>query len=439
MSYDLASKDILSIQISRTMQTPFTAVAIFLLSPRGPLCYEISGWTTCHQERILRIMRLSSFMLAALLACTVLFSALAGCGSDKSLKYYNLGVDAANRNDLDGAISLWTESLKYRPDNPKARYNLGVALFEEKKYAPAADQLREAARLDPRDFQALAYLGNSLEALDSLVEAKSSYSRAVNINPNYEPALAGLASIALKEGQYQTAEDYATTAAQIEPEDIQANLLLSEAYDRLGDHEAAYAQLGLARRLAPNNPEVFFLLGKVAYARHMYSDAVEALESARKLGMSTADLFLYLGLSAGAMDDLASAENYFKLAVFKNDTSAAAWKGLAETYVRTKKWSEASPAVSKALALNPDDMELYIDRARVELNAGDFAAAAADLEKVERSPDAPPITFYYLGHAYLRSGDRAKARAAFERFIEKGQASKSLIEEAKTILSTLSP
>ena len=384
-------------------------------------------------------MRSYCLIIAAFVASAVLAGSIAGCGPDKSVKFYNQGVDAANRNDLDQAIALWTESLKYRPDNPGARYNLGAALLEQKKYGLAEEQLREATRLNPQDFQAFDLLGKSLEAQDSLVEAKQAYQFATNINPNYEPALSGLASVALKEGQYQTAEDYATRAAQIEPEDVEANLLLSDAYDRLGNYEAAYAQLASIRRLAPSNPRLFFLLGKVAYARRQYPDALGSLGTARDLGMTTSELFLYLGLSSRAVDDQASAEKYFKLAVFKNDTSAAAWKGLAQTYVKIKQWSEAKEAISRALALSPDDPEMTLDRGLVELNTGAPAEAVLDFKKVESRSDAPPITFYYLGHAYLRSGDREKARAAFQRFLDKGQGDKALLEETKIILSTLSP
>jgi tetratricopeptide (TPR) repeat protein len=378
-------------------------------------------------------------LIATLVASALIAAGLAGCGTDKSVKYYNMGLDAANADNLDEAVRLWTESLKYQPDNPGTRFNLGVALLTQKKYALAEEQLREATRLNPQDYQAFEQLGKSLEAQDSLVEAKRAYEFATNINPNFEPALAGRASIALKENQNETAEDYATRATQIEPEDVEANLMLSEAYDRLGSYEEAYAQLASIRRLAPNNPKLFYLLGKVAYARRQYSDALDALGTARNLGMTTGDLFLYLGLSSRAVDDQPGAEKYFKLAVFKNDTSAAAWKGLAQTYVREKKWSDANEAISKALVLDPDDGEMILDRGFVKLNAGDPAAAVRDLEEVANRSDAPPITFYYLGHAYLRSGDREKARIAFRRFVDRGQGDKALLEEAKILLPTLSP
>lgn len=384
-------------------------------------------------------MRAHSIVMFALLASSVLVAAFGGCGTDKSVKYYNMGLDAANRNDVDEAIRLWTESLKYRPDDPETRYNLGVALLTQKKYALAEEQFREATRLSPQDYQAYQFLGKSLEAQDSLVEAKRAYEFATNINPNFEPALVGRASVALKEGQNNSAEEYATRATQIEPDDVEANLVLSEAYYRSGSYDEAYAQLASIRRLAPNNPRLFFLLGKVAYARHQYSDALESLGSARDLGMTTDDLFLYLGFSSLAIDDQAEAEKYFKLAVFKNDTSAAAWKGLAQTYVRAKKWAEANEAISKALALNPDDTEMILDRGLLELNTGNLPAAVRDLEDVEGRSDAPPVTFYYLGHVYLRSGEREKARIAFQRFVDVWRGDRALLEEAKTILSTLSP
>ena len=62
----------------------------------------------------------------ALAAAFLLLSCLAASGcSDSGIKYYNLGVDAARRDDLDEAIGYWRRSLEYNPGDPDTRYNLG--------------------------------------------------------------------------------------------------------------------------------------------------------------------------------------------------------------------------------------------------------------------------------------------------------------------------
>ena len=378
-------------------------------------------------------------VLALAVISVALLAALAGCGSDRSVKYYNQGLEAANRDDLDEAIRLWNEALKYRADDPETRYNLGLALITRQRYAEAEIQLREATRLNPQDYQAHQLLGKSLEAQDSISQAKLAYEFSLNLHPNHVPALIGLASIALKEGQNRTAEDHASRAVETEPSNVEANLLLSEAYYRNSNFSAAYAQLLATRKLAPTNSQMLFLLGKVEYARHMYSDAIGALESARHLGISTDEIFLYLGLSSLAIDRLTDAEKYFRLAVFKNGENAGAWKGLGETYIKKKEWREASEAIAKALAIAPDDPDAMLDRALVTMYTGDFTTAVQELENVRSLADAPQITSYYLGQAYLRLSKKTEARIAFQRFIDTWQGDRALVDEAKTIIGTLAP
>jgi len=377
--------------------------------------------------------------LLCVLLVAGIFVACCGCGSDKSIKYYNMGLEAANRNDLDDAIRLWNEALKYRADDAETRYNLGLALLTKNRYEEAEIQLREATRLSPQDYAAYELLGRSLEAQDSITQAKRSYEFALNIHPNYVPALIGMAAVALKEGQNRAAEDYAARAAETEPNNVRANLLLSEAYYRNDNFNAAYGQLLSTRKFAATDPELLMLLGKVEYARRMYADAIATLEATRNLGVTTDELFLYLGLSSLALDRLTDAEKFFRLAAFKNAGNEQVWKGLGEAFLKQKKWQDAAEATAKALAIDPNDLEAMLDHALVAMNTGEFETAVREFEAVHSRPDAPQITLYHLGHAYMRLGKKTEARIAFQQFIDTWQGNPALLDEAKSILARLTP
>lgn len=381
-------------------------------------------------------------MTTRMIATTILMAAslaLAGCGGDKALSYYNLGVEAAEREEYGEAARLWEQSLRHRPDDPATRYNLGVALVNLGRYEEAETQLREAVRLDPLDPQAHEMLGTACEKQGKLVEAKLAYQGSLNVRPTHVPALLGLASIALAENQNRSAEGYATEAVDLDPNNVDANRLLAEAYFRNGDNNAAYGQILTAKRLAPSDPAILFLSGKIAYARKMYADAVAALERSRALAQPNDELFLYLGLTRLALGDLAQAEKDLRLAVYRNEGNALAWKALAETYIRLKKWSEARDAVTRSLAIDPENPETVLDRALVAMGTGDLPAAAVDLESVFARSDAPAITPYYLGHVYLRLDRRADARQAFERFLAGWEGDPALAEEARAAIDRLSP
>jgi tetratricopeptide (TPR) repeat protein len=377
--------------------------------------------------------------LSALLLLTIALLSFSQCGPDKAIKYYNLGLDAAQRNDYDGAIGFWNESLKHRPDDADTRFNLGAALIALKRYPEAEVQLRKAVELNPLDPDAQQLLGKSLEEQDSLSEAKHAYEFALDIKPSHAPSLVGLASVLLRENQNKSAEDYATRAVELDPRNLEANLLLSEAYFRNGDINAAYGQLLSVRRLEPANPAFLLLFGKVTYERRMYADARESLEAARTLGTSTDELFYYLGLTNLALGNAAEAQKDFRLAIYKNSEYAMAWRGLGETYIKEKKWHEAAEAIAKALSIKPDDPETALDSAIVQLNSGDPGTAAHTLEALLLRSDAPQITGYYLGHAYLRMGKNSEARVAFMRFAQMWEGNKSLADEARELAGQLAP
>ena len=389
-----------------------------------------------HAAMYMRVCKFTLEIFVAIPLC-MLFSFNSGCGADKSVRYYNLGLEAAKRDDYAEAVELWNEAVKYRPDDPETRYNLGAALIAMKRYADAEAHLREAVALNPLDADAHQLLGKSLEEQEKLPEAKNAYGFALDIKPTHVPSLIGLAAIALKEDQNRSAENHATQAVSLDPGNLEANMLLSEAYFRNGDFNSAYGQILSARKLGPVNASLFFLTGKIAYSRRMYADALDALRSARALGSATDELFCYLGLSNLALGDTGEAEKEFRLSIYKNRENAKAWKGLAETYIREKRWREAGEAVEQAARIDPSDPGILLDGAAVRMGTGDLSGAVRSLEALRTHSEYPSLTDYYLGHAYLRMGNNAQARAAFQRFIERWEGDQALAEEAKTLIDRL--
>jgi tetratricopeptide (TPR) repeat protein len=380
---------------------------------------------------VLRVLTFIPIALCLLLA--------ASCGPDKAVRYYNLGLDAAKRDDYAEAVRLWNEALAYRPDDPETQYNLGAALVELKRYSEAEIHLRRATELEPLDADAFQMLGKSLKEQKKFPEAKNAYGFALTLKPTNVPALIGLASIALDEAQNKSAEEFATRAVEMDPGNLEANMLLSEAYFRNGDFNAAYGQILSARKLGPADASLYFLTGKIAYFRHMYEDALDALRSARALGASTDELFRYLGLTNLALGDMGEAEKSFRLSIYKNKENAGAWRGLAETFIKDKRWPDANEALAQALRIDPSNPESLLDKAAVDMGTGDLADAVRTLESLRARPEHPSITEYYLGHAYLRMGNDAQAKAAFQRFVETWQGDPAIADEARSIMDRLTP
>ena len=134
-----------------------------------------------------------------LIAC-LLLALFVSCG-DSALKYYNLGVEAADRDDLDEAILNWQKAAEIDSSDPDTRYNLGMALLEREDYAGAEENFKAAAKIKKDDYRLQYGLGRSLEMQGKYSEAKKAYRFSISLKSNFHPPYAGLGAIALGVGE----------------------------------------------------------------------------------------------------------------------------------------------------------------------------------------------------------------------------------------------
>jgi len=360
----------------------------------------------------------------------------ASCG-DSAIKYYNLGVEAAQRDDIDEAIAMWRKSLEIMPNDPDTRYNLGMALLEKKEYVEARIQFEKAAAIRADDYELQYALGRVLEMEGDLVGAKKAYHFASDLKPNFAGPNTGLASIAIKQEQFASAEKYATEALRFTPRDPRANLILSEAYYRQGNQQAAYAQLISARSYLSGDPDYLLLLGEVMNARRMFTDAFTTLTEAKDAGQESSELYYNLGYAADELQMYAEAEKYYRLSLYRDKTNADAWRGLARTRFELDDLPGSLEAWDQARKLAPGDGDVELGIAVVYIKQRDFEKAVSVLEPLSRRSDAPPRTLYYLGHSLMRIGRSAEAKRVFQRFIDTWQGEPALADEVRDILVTL--
>jgi len=358
------------------------------------------------------------------------------CG-DSALKYYNLGVEAADRDDLDEAIRNWRRSAEINPSDPDTRYNLGMALLEKKEYGEAEENLKAAAGIDSDDYRLQYGLGKALEMQGKYSQAKKAYRYSISLKSNFHPPYSGLGAIALKQELYSTAEKYASDALRYAPHDARANLVLAEAYYMQQNYSAAYAQLISMRAWLSAEPDYLLLLGKVMNSRHMYADAIQTLITAREAGKSGSDLYLNLGTAYYETGDFKNAHENYRLAIYRDEQNVQAWTGLARTEFELDHLDESLKAWNRAKALDPVDPEIDLGMAVTLIRTREFEKAVSVLEKLNAKGNAPPRTLYYLGHSYMRLGRTDDARKSFILFLDKWQGDETLSEEVREILVTL--
>jgi len=96
--------------------------------------------------------------------------------------------------------------VKFQPDNPEMRFNLGLALLDHRQPAEAAVQFAEEVRLTPGETKAHFRLAQALQQQGKLAEAVPQYLEALRLTPDFSEAKAALAAIRAAHPELKTSE-----------------------------------------------------------------------------------------------------------------------------------------------------------------------------------------------------------------------------------------
>ncbi|MCX7804753.1 MAG: tetratricopeptide repeat protein [Planctomycetota bacterium] len=229
-----------------------------------------------------------------------------------------LGAATWARNaDYGSALTIWSDTVRKRPSNPRAHTDLGVALASAGRYEEAVAAHREAIRLkpdmeeawnnlgnvlaamgareeaancymriirsNPRNVAARSNLGAALLEMGRLAEAERAYREALAINPEYVPALSGLAALLAMSGREAGAAELYAAALRICPDDTGAQINLAMALTGSGRPAEALPLCVEARRRDPRLPEAHFAEGVALEALGRREEAAARYREALRL------------------------------------------------------------------------------------------------------------------------------------------------------------
>lgn len=224
--------------------------------------------------------------------------------------------------DYRSDLSIWEDTVKKRPENPRAHNNLGYALFARGDFDGARQHFEEAVKLFPMADaylnlgflsaqtgdaeKAVAFYGQALKInpqmhdanfnLGNLFlreggkdEAKRYYEKELKINPNHFNSHNNLGNLLLADGQIEEAVDHYNKAIRLSPDYLPARNNLGIALTRLGRKEEAIREYREALERFPNSPDLHNSLGAALLEQGRTAEAVEHFRSAVKLRPDFAD------------------------------------------------------------------------------------------------------------------------------------------------------
>ena len=185
--------------------------------------------------------------------------------------------------------------------------------------------------------------------------------------------------------------------------------LAAWAREEAGDLDGAAALLDRALLLAPGDPLILAAIAGTLRKRGRLADAIRTIDASLATETGNAAAWLERGLILEAGNSLGPAAASYERAAALDPGLVPALAGIAGVAARTGDAGRVRALAARALAIAPRDVTATVALARIEIEGGDAAAAAARLQPLADDPALPP------GHRLLVAGLLGDALAKLHR------------------------
>jgi tetratricopeptide (TPR) repeat protein/DNA-binding winged helix-turn-helix (wHTH) protein len=322
--------------------------------------------------------------------------------------YQRLCVSLQQQERNEEALQVIRQGLLTDPEAKDLYNQLGGVCMRLGRYEEARAAEQRYVELAPNDPNAWDSLASVHQWFGHYAEAEAAFQRALALNPELGVAIIHLGNLRFKQGRYQAAAEQYRRFIQVARDDgarARGYGCLAWLYLQQGDlaqaaaaakEEMKYAPTegwhSLALALRQDNQTAVLKLSEIIFAPALY-DLYQERGQLRIWEYRHG----YVALRQGRADE---ALNHFRAALRHR---AAEW--------------------------NYDSFESGLADALLELGRAD--EAIAEYERILKINPRYPLAHYHLAQAYGRKGDRARARAAYEQFLQVWQAADADMPEVR--------
>ncbi len=240
--------------------------------------------------------------------------------------WYNLGVINNQINRNEKAIEAYDFAIAIKPDFASAYFNKATVLANNKKYKEAIEVHKEFLKIEENNVKSLTYIADCYKNINEFELAFKYYKFALKKDKYYTEALYGISVVCYQNKDYKNGLDYIVKA-------INTNKNNSEYHYMSG---LFYYQLGFYDKSEKN-----FLI------------SLEIDPFPKKTWLSYSDLFLYKN-NKKIIEILNKAEKHIP------DNAEINYR-LAAHYFLEKKYKNANKHLEKALTIEPDSFQTFLD------------------------------------------------------------------------------
>lgn len=326
------------------------------------------------------------------------------------------------------AAQILSNVVQAQPNSALALVQLGFSLSKLNRTDEARDAYERALQIAPNNAEAHAYLGLLYSELRNNQEALASLNRAVRMKPSLMKNQFWLYRLGLMQGNAQQWEQALKSFQELTRLNRKYGSAwhgVGWAYTNLNQIAQATAALERAVQLIPTDPVVQAELGRAYLAQERTKEALEHLNRSVELRQSEGETHLdlcndYCDLCGAycPSGDLEQALAFALRASKCAPGSPQPYPYLSYVYNKLGRTGDAAKAIQTAIQITPDDADLYVELARINLEAKNLPdALAASREAVRLSPHSANA-YLCLGCALHDEPTYGEAAAAYQKALE---------------------
>ncbi|MGE0127767.1 MAG: tetratricopeptide repeat protein [Blastocatellales bacterium] len=361
--------------------------------------------------------------------------------SEKDRLFITAWQATAARNPTR-AIEIYRELIARYPLETEAYLRLNYALQTQNRFEEALAVIRQGLVADPEARDLHNHLGAVYLRLGRYEESQAAYQRQLQLAPNNPSAWDSLGLQHQWRGQAAEAEAAYNRALALNPESGVAIIHLGNLRFQQGRFRAAREQYKRYIQIARDDNARARGFSCLAWVAAKQKDWTQAAAAAREeLRYNPASAWNALVLALERRDQAAVAklsEAVFAPSVynFLNERGILRIWNYQRGYVALRQ-GRAEEALQhfraalrhRAVEWNIDSFEDCLANAYLEL--GRLDEAIGEYERILKINPRYPLIAYHLGQIYERKGEMARARAAYEQFLQDWQGADADIPEAR--------
>ena len=341
----------------------------------------------------------------------------------------------SGRADL--ALPILEDVARKQPANLDARLSLIRALMARGDIGRAEAESSTLVSQVPRSPDVHAVAGAVAAMKRNLPAARAAFMRALELDSNSIPALGGLVAIDLADKKPADARARLAARLASDGENPAVLDLAGRAYMSMGDATKAEQTWRKLVEVQPGNMAAYAALGQLFFSQGRLEDARREFERSAEREPAAVGVHTLIGVILQLQNRLPEAQKKYESIIEINPNAAVAANNLAWIYAeKNVNLDTALQLAQTARSQMPDSPEVDDTLGWVYFKKGLTTLAIASFQQSAAKDPTNAGYPYHLGLAYLKNGDKAKARESLEKALKmKGDFKEAA--EAQKILASL--